>query len=72
MQPGYYWADHAIRGWRIVEVVKGLFGCVLEGGYAVKHSEYGELVPVAGPGAAAEFNAAQTELHHLRIRAGVR
>jgi hypothetical protein len=35
MQPGYYWADHAIRGWRIVEVVKGLFGCVLEGGYAV-------------------------------------
>jgi hypothetical protein len=57
MEPGYYWADHAVRGWCIVEVVKGLFGCVLEGGYAVKHSEYGELVPVAGPGAQAQIDS---------------
>jgi hypothetical protein len=71
MEPGYYWADHAIRGWRIVEVVKGLFGCVMEGGYAVKTGEYSEFAPVAGPGAAAEFNAAQTELHDLRIKAGL-
>jgi hypothetical protein len=50
MELGYYWADHATRGWRIVEVVKGLYGYVLEGGYAVKHSEYGELVgPLVQP-----------------------
>lgn len=71
MQPGYYWANHDVRGWRIVEAVKGLFGCVLEGGYAVKVGEYSEFAPVAGPGAQATLDAAQTELHDLRIRVGM-
>jgi hypothetical protein len=44
MQLGYHWARHAVRGWRIVEVVRGLHEAVLEGSYAVKVSEYSEFV----------------------------
>lgn len=71
MQPGYYWACHAVRGWRIVEAVKGLHGCVLEGGYAVRLREYSEFEQVPLPGAQTTLDAAYAELHDLRIRAGM-
>lgn len=79
MQPGYYWAKcgPAYRPkqygntWRIVQAIEGLHGAVLDRGYSVKLGEYSEFERVAGPGAQTTLDAAQSELHDLRIRAGM-
>lgn len=42
MKIGYYWARRGPT-WRIVEVVRGLNGAVLEGGYSVPVGEFDEF-----------------------------
>ena len=42
MTLGYYWARRGDT-WRIVEVVRGLHGAVLEGGYSVPVAEFSEF-----------------------------
>ena len=44
MQLGYYWARRGST-WRIVEVVQGLHGAVLENGYSVAVGEFDEIDP---------------------------